>query len=1003
MRGRLTFRVTKMPEEANSPERTDQSLRDAYEQLQWRFQNQTDELRATQDSLRQQIAAHGQMEVDLQHAKKELQDQTRWHTLELGRATATTEAKTQELLRIADDLRASEERYRSLISLAPDSIATLDLRGRITSTNVAACGITGYTEDEILGKPFWELGVFRKRDIPKYLKLFFSLIRGNPSGPLELECYSKDGTQQTLESRVGFVRQDGRIVGLQVISRNITHRKSAEETHRREQIFRNRIIECASEGLCVCHNTPEHPYVAFTVWNSRMTDLTGYTMDEINRLGWYQTMYPDPNAQEQAIQRIAAMRAGNDLVDEEWEITRADGQRRNIHISTSVVVDEVETKHVLALMHDVTEHKLAREALRQVTERLTLATSAACIGIWDLDVLNDKLIWDDTMFRLYGVAPNEFSGSFDAWRSYVHPEDLPRLDTEIQLALKGKTGIDTEYRVVWPDSSVHWIKANATVERNDPGTPVRILGVNWDITSRKQAEESLHQSEARYRTVVEDQTDLISRLKADGTFVFVNDAYCRYFNKSRQELLGTQWQPVVMLGDVTMVNERLSTLSPSNPIVVIENRVHCGQGRIRWMQFVNRGFFDDNGRLVEIQSVGRDITERKQIEAALRASEGRCRIFIETIPQLAWHSSANGVEVDCNRRWYEYTGQTPAQVRAHGWLAAVHPDDLIRVTHETLRAANASEPYELEYRLRRASDGAYRWHLARAVPILDDNGEVVSWFGSATDIEDLKHAQMLLKEAHFEQLQRHQAELAHVARLSTMGEMAASLVHELNQPLHAVHNYVRGCVMRLQTMRAGDAELFAALEQVIVEANRAAEIVGRVKRFVQKRKLPFCELSVNRLVEEVGLLSKAELELRHTQLTLDLAENLPTVLGDAIQIEQVILNLLRNGLEAIDETPEDCRHLGIRTHFGEGDTVQVDVWDRGQGIDQDDLKQIFEPFFSTKPEGMGMGLEISRSIVREHGGRLWASVNRDQGCTFHVTLPVLGKRCENDASHRIRG
>ena len=165
------------------------------------------------------------------------------------------------------------------------------------------------------------------------------------------------------------------------------------------------------------------------------------------------------------------------------------------------------------------------------------------------------------------------------------------------------------------------------------------------------------------------------------------------------------------------------------------------------------------------------------------------------------------------------------------------------MTEQVLHAANAREPYEVEYRLRRASDGSYRWHLARAIPALGEDGQVICWFGSATDIEDLKQAQELLKQAHDEQLQRHRAELAHVARLSMMGEMAASLAHELNQPLHAVKNYASGSLMRLLKTPQRDEELVAALEQISEEANRAAEIVRRVRGFVQKREPRFSEVS----------------------------------------------------------------------------------------------------------------------------------------------------------------
>jgi C4-dicarboxylate-specific signal transduction histidine kinase len=263
------------------------------------------------------------------------------------------------------------------------------------------------------------------------------------------------------------------------------------------------------------------------------------------------------------------------------------------------------------------------------------------------------------------------------------------------------------------------------------------------------------------------------------------------------------------------------------------------------------------------------------------------------------------------------------------------------------------------------------------------------------DVARRKRAEEALRESQ-EKLQRHEAELAHVARLSMMGVMAASLAHELNQPLQAVRNYARGCARRLLKRADHDEELLTALEQVSQEADRAAEIIRRVREFVQKRDPQVSQVSVNALVEDVISLSKTEIGRRHARVVLELAADLPAVLADRVQIEQVAMNLIRNGLESMDETPLDRRQLTVKTIHRDADTVEIRVSDCGKGIGPDDLNRVFEPFFTTKREGMGMGLAISRSIVQTHGGSLGVSANQDGGCTFHFTLPTSSRESNHE-------
>jgi C4-dicarboxylate-specific signal transduction histidine kinase len=238
-----------------------------------------------------------------------------------------------------------------------------------------------------------------------------------------------------------------------------------------------------------------------------------------------------------------------------------------------------------------------------------------------------------------------------------------------------------------------------------------------------------------------------------------------------------------------------------------------------------------------------------------------------------------------------------------------------------------------------------------------------------------------------EQLQQHRAELAHVARLSTLGEMGTTLAHELNQPLCAISNYARGGLRRLQTGAGHEGSLHEALKQIALEAERAGGIVRRLRDFVRKRGPRKSTADINEIVQNVVQLVAFEASRRDIAIHLNLAEGLPGLLADSIQIEQVILNLLRNAFEAIEGAQVAQRQVRVVTERG-GNEVRVAVHDSAAGLPADLGERIFEPFVTTKPDGLGVGLSISRSIIESHDGRLCPIPGSLGGAAFQFTLPI---------------
>ncbi|WOJ89338.1 PAS domain-containing protein [Methylocapsa polymorpha] len=401
----------------------------------------------------------------------------------------------------------------------------------------------------------------------------------------------------------------------------------------------------------------------------------------------------------------------------------------------------------------------------------------------------------------------------------------------------------------------------------------------------------------------------------------------------------------------------------------------------------------DSGEIDEYIGTTVDITERKrgEVELAkafseLKKSEAQLRTIIDTIPTQAWCWLADGSSEFQNQRWLDYTGLSTEETRGWGWTKALHPEDAERCINKW-RKIHASElAGETEARFRRF-DGEYRWFLMRVVPLRDEHGDIIKWYGTNTDIQDLKRSEDALRNT--------QSELARVARLTTMGELTASIAHEVNQPLGAI---VANGEAGLRWLRRDPPDLdrvHVSMEAMIGDGNRASAVISRIRGLAKKASSQKALMDINDVIQEVILLVEREMQVHVVSLRLDLAPTLPPVLGDRVALQQVIINLIMNSVEAMSTVTGRPRALAIFSQPAEPAEVIVTLRDTGVGIDAAIADRIFDPFFTTKFNGIGMGLSICRSIIEAHGGRLGASPNVSGGATFRFTLP-LAERISHD-------
>jgi PAS domain S-box-containing protein len=364
----------------------------------------------------------------------------------------------------------------------------------------------------------------------------------------------------------------------------------------------------------------------------------------------------------------------------------------------------------------------------------------------------------------------------------------------------------------------------------------------------------------------------------------------------------------------------------------------------------------------------------------LAKEEERFREAIDSMPAMLFICRSDGYCTFVNRGWTEFTGLTVEQMSGSGWHATVHPDDLGRVVDKWRASLGSGKPLEYEVRVRRVADGAYRWFLIRAVPLPDKRGRVLKWFGAATDIEDRHRAEQL------------QANLTHVNRVNSMGELVASISHELLQPITASSLNAKAALQWLQREPPDLTKAREGAERIIEAATLSAEIIDRL-RSLYKKAPPKRELvAMNEAVSEMAGMLRSEATRHGVSIRTDLKDDLPMTVADRVQLQQVLMNLMLNGIEAMSDRG------GVLTVKSQSDgdgKIRISVSDTGPGLPPGKADQLFEAFFTTKPQGSGMGLSISKSIVESHGGLIWANSNGRLGATFCFTLPAAAEEVTN--------
>ncbi|BAU63419.1 signal transduction histidine kinase [Stanieria sp. NIES-3757] len=591
---------------------------------------------------------------------------------------------------------------------------------------------------------------------------------------------------------------------------------------------------------------------------------------------------------------------------------------------------------------------------------------------------------NQTSLDFGGISLSEVVGK-PFWQTYwwqISEQTQLDLQTAIARARQGEF-VRYEVDLLGANRQIITIDFSLRPVIDETGAVILLIPEGRDISERKQAEKALQKSELRYRAIVEDQTELICRYLPDSTILFVNDAYCRYFGLDKHTLINQKYTPVIYEADRQRITQQVESLNPDHPSTMIENRVWA-KGKVRWTQWNNRMIFDQQGKFLEYQSVGRDITALKEVEENLRETEELFRQLAENIKDIFFLYSANGKLIYVSPAYEKILHLSCSSLYEHpeSWLAMVHPNDRPIVQQALAQLNQGDQTYE--YRVI-ALNSQIRWIRTRTFVIRDESGNIYRIAGIGEDVTKQKQAEEKFN-ALIQELKRSNEALE---------EFASIVSHDLLSPLHKqqmlrellVDEY--GEILDEQAQEYLDR--MAQLNQKMQNLVRGLLAFARVTTQAQ----PFAPVDLNAVVREV--IEEFEAEIAQVNAQIEVGE-LPTVQGDRLQLEQLFQNLLENALKfrAVDRQPtiKIYQLFNTQTESEPGEACtprQIVIEDNGIGFEPEESEKIFAPFHrlhsSSKYKGTGLGLAICRKIIERHQGTIIAQSQPQQGASFMIGLP----------------
>ena len=894
--------------------------------------------------------------------------------------------KTIRVAGIAQDIsshkaaESSLQNYEHMVSTTPDLMAFVDMNYRYQAVNKRYADVFEKPRELIAGMLVADiLGSAKFDEIKPSLDECLSGKLVNYQHWIDTP---KQGKRYFDVHYQPAVDSDGVVFGIVADVRDLTDLKLAEQNMRENQMFLNAIVENIPDMIFV----KDAKDLQFLRFNKAGEELVGFPKEAMIGKTDYD-FFPKSEADFYTMKDREVL-SGKTLLDIPEEViqTKSKGARYLHTKKIPILDDHGHPQYLLGISQDITEERLARleRTEQELLLRLIFETGSGCIkrvaadgtllhmnpaGLKLIEAEGENAALGLSVFDL--VVP-EHVGAF----KHMHQEVIQGKQQTLQFEVQGFKG------------ARRWMETYAVPFRNPITQEVEQLAVTHDITERKKTEEIIRKGERKFRAIYEQAPTGIAILDSlSGRFTQINRRYCDITGYSQEEMLERNFQelthPDDLQADLGYMQQLLAGQISS---FQMEKRYIRKDGEVIWVNLTCVPLWLEATDPRQHMAMVEDISRRKRGEKALQESEERFRLLNEAIPQQVWSAQPDGSIDYVNQRVLQYFDCSLEDIIGQGWQRFLHSDDLPGCLERWDKARETQQPYEIEFRLLGGKDHSFRWHLGRALPIFDQEGQVVKWFGTNTDITQFKQLEDQIRQSQ---------------KMEAIGTLAGGIAHDFNNILMAITGYAELASFNSRGNNAAQRNL----QEVLVAGQRAKELIQQILAFSRQTEHERQPIELKSVVKEVCKLLRASLPT-----TIEIRQNftkVPTIiLGDLIQMHQVVMNLCTNAEHAMRERGGllelKVEHVtgepdgrGIHSNLTTGGSyIRLTVRDTGAGMTQDVAERIFDPFFTTKAvgEGTGMGLAVVHGIVTSHGGDIHVESEPGQGTTFTIDFPEMEAR-----------